>query len=134
MEKVGKTAAGQEKRIKDVAERVIGCAYAVSKTLGAGFLEKVHENALAHEMRKAGLKVETQHPITVRYDGVIVGEYAADLIVEGCVLVELKAVKAFDDVHMAQCLNYLRAAGMTMCLLLNFGNPRMEYKRIVMNL
>ena len=124
----------ESKRIKDVAERVIGCAYAVSNTLGVGFLEKVYENALAHEMRKAGLKVETQHPMTVQYDGVIVGEYAADLLVEECVLVELKAVKSFDNVHLAQCLNYLRATGLKMCLLVNFGNPRMEYKRVVMNL
>ena len=124
----------ERERIKDVAERVIGCAYTVSNTLGVGFLEKVYENALAHEMRKADLKVETQHPITVQYDGVIVGEYAADLLVEDCVLVELKAVKSFDNVHLAQCLNYLRATGLKMCLLVNFGNPRMEYKRIVMNL
>ena len=124
----------EAKRIKEVAEKVIGCAYAVSNGLGAGFLEKVYENALAHEMRKSGLKVETQHPIIVRYDGVIVGEYAADLLVEECVLVELKAVKSFDNVHLAQCLKYLRATGLKMCLLVNFGNPHMEYKRVVMNL
>ena len=124
----------QAERIKDVAERVIGCAYTVSNALGVGFLEKVYENALAHEMRRAGLDLEAQHPITIHYDGVIVGEYTADLLVEACVLVELKTVKSFDNVHLAQCLNYLKATGMKMCLLLNFGNPRMEYKRIVLNL
>ena len=131
---MGKVVEGEDERVKDVAERVIGCAYTVSNTLGVGFLEKVYQNALAHEMKKAGLEVETQHPVIVRYDGVIVGEYAADLLVEDCVLVELKAVKSFNNVHLAQCLNYLRATGMKMCLLINFGNPRMEYKRIVMNL
>jgi GxxExxY protein len=124
----------QERRIQEVAEKVIGCAYTVSNGLGTGFLEKVYENALAHELKKASLKVETQRPITVQYDGVVVGEYAADLLVENCLLVELKSAKSFDNVHMAQCLNYLRATGMKMCLLINFGNARMEYKRIVLNL
>jgi len=114
-----------------ITERVIGCAYTVSNTLGTGFLEKVYENALAHELRKNGLAVAQQHPIKVLYDGVVVGDFVADLLVEHEVLVELKAVKAFDDVHLAQCLNYLKATGRSLCLLLNFGTPRVQVKRVV---
>jgi len=114
-----------------ITEQIIGCAYTVSNTLGSGFLEKVYENALAHELRKSGLRVKQQHEIKVYYDGVVVGEYAADLLVESAVIVELKAVKALDDVHMAQCLNYLKATGVKVSLLLNFGTPRVEVKRIV---
>jgi GxxExxY protein len=120
--------------IDAVAEKIIGCAYTVQNTLGVGFLEKVYENALAHELRKAGLKVEQQKPVQVVYDCVIVGNYDADLVVEGCVLVELKVAKTFDNVHMAQCLNYLKATGHRLCLLINFGSTRMDYKRVVMNL
>ena len=114
-----------------LSERIIGCAYAVSNALGAGFLEKVYENALAHELRKAGLRVEQQRPLRVQYDGVVVGEYAADLLVEDCILVELKAVRALDDVHLAQCLNYLKATGLSLCLLINFGKPRADVRRVV---
>ena len=117
-----------------LSEQIIRCAFVVSNTLGAGFLEKVYENALAHELRKAGLAVAQQRGIVVTYDGIVVGEYAVDLLVEEAVLVELKAVKAFDHIHQAQCLNYLRASGMHLCLLLNFGKPRLEIRRIVHDL
>ena len=117
-----------------LSERIIGCAFTVANGLGSGFLEKVYENALAHELRKAGLTVAQQQGVSVIYDDVIVGEYAADLLVEAAVVVELKAVRALDDVHQAQCMNYLRATGMHLCLLLNFGRPRVEIRRIVHNL
>ncbi|MFH1123647.1 MAG: GxxExxY protein [Pseudomonadota bacterium] len=117
--------------LNKVSERVIGCAYQVSNTLGNGFLEKVYENALAHDLRKVGLAVEQQSPIQVFYDGVVVGDYVADLLVEKSVLVELKAVKALDQIHFAQCLNYLKATGLNLCLLINFGTPRVQVKRIV---
>ena len=120
-------------QINQITEKIIGCAYAVSNTLGCGFLEKVYENALVHELRKAGLGVSQQHPIKVHYDSVVVGDYVADLLVEETVLVEIKAVKAFDDVHMAQCLNYLKATGLHVCLLINFGSPKVEVKRLVYN-
>jgi GxxExxY protein len=100
--------------------------------LGAGFLEKVYENALAIELHKAGLKVAQQHSIQVWYDDVLVGEYFADLLVEEKVVVEIKAVKAFDEAHWAQCINYLKATGMHVCLLINFGKPRVEIKRVVL--
>ncbi|MBI5115165.1 GxxExxY protein [Candidatus Poribacteria bacterium] len=114
-----------------ITKSIIGCAYKVSNTLGAGFVEKVYENALVLELQKAGLKSDQQYPIRVKYDGVIVGEFTADLLVEQDVIVELKAVKAFDDVHTAQCMNYLRATGLPVCLLINFGKPKAEVRRIV---
>jgi GxxExxY protein len=92
---------------------------------------KVYENALAHELRKARLAVEQQKIIKIRYDGIVVGDYVADLLVEGVVLVESKAVKILDEVHTAQCLNYLKATGLKICLLFNFGTPRVQLKRIV---
>lgn len=117
--------------INQITERIIGSAYTVSNELGNGFLEKVYENALAHELRKSHLAVSTQHALKVMYDGAIVGEYFADLLVANCVLVELKAVKALDDIHMAQCLNYLKTTGLGVCLLINFGTPKVQVKRIV---
>ena len=120
--------AGQ---MDELSSKIIACAYAVGNGLGCGFLEKVYENALAHELRKAGLQVLQQQGIQVVYDGVIVGDYVADLVVNDDILVELKAVKALDDVHAAQCLNYLKATGKRVCLLINFGNPKMEVKRLV---
>jgi len=121
-------------RLKALTERIIGCAFAVGNSLGVGFVEKVYENALVHELHKTGLNVTQQRGISVYYDGIVVGEYTADLLVEGEVLAEIKAVKAFDDVHNAQCLNYLKATGLHLCLLLNFGKPRVEIKRIVRGL
>ena len=114
--------------------RIIGCGLTVLHTLGTGFLEKIYENALVHELRKSGLAVSQQHPIVVRYDGVVVGEYTVDLVVERSILVELKVAKAIDDIHRAQCLNYLKATGFHLCLLLNFGKPRLEIKRIILAL
>ena len=95
-------------------------------------MEKVYENALAHEIRKVGLRVVQQRPIQVWYDGIIAGEYFADLLVEDCIVVELKTVKAMDEAHWAQCLNYLKATGLRLCLLINFGQPRVEIKRIAL--
>jgi GxxExxY protein len=108
------------------------CAYTVSNTLGSGFLEKVYENALAYELRKVGLNVSQQHGIKVLYDGVIVGEYVADLLVNDCILVELQAVQSLENLHMAQCLNYLKVTGLKICLLLNFGRPGVEIKRLIL--
>jgi GxxExxY protein len=121
-------------RINELSNLVIGCALTVASTLGSGFLEKVYENALAYEIRKTGLAVAQQYAVGVRYDGIIVGEYTTDLLVEDAVLVELKATRALDNIHRAQCLNYLKATDLHLCLLLNFGSPRMEIKRIVRNL
>jgi GxxExxY protein len=118
-----------DKRYDGITERIIGCAFKVGSKMGWGFLEKCYKNALAHELRKAGLKVQTEVAIKVWYDGVVVGEYYADLIVEGVVLVELKSCESLHAVHAAQCINYLAATGLPVCLLINFGR-RVDVKRI----
>jgi GxxExxY protein len=122
-----------ERRLEldELTRKVIGCIYAVSNTLGNGFLEKVYENSLAIELRKAGINVEQQSRIQVNYEGIAVGEFFADLVVEKSVILELKVAKGFDENHYAQCLNYLKATGFTICLLVNFGKPRAEIKRVV---
>ncbi len=114
----------------EMTEKIIGCAFTVMNTLGSGFLEKVYENALAVELKQTGLTVVQQKPIEIRYRDVLVGEYVADLLVENQVLVELKAVKDLEDVFYAQCLNYLKATGFKVCLLLNFGKPELQARRI----
>jgi GxxExxY protein len=114
----------------ELTEIIIGCAYTVANVLGSGFLEKVYENALAHELRKKGLHIRQQHSISVQYDGLIVGEYVADLFVEAKVLVELKTVRNIEDIHKAQCINYLKATRLTTCLLINFGTPKVQIKRL----
>jgi GxxExxY protein len=86
-----------------------------------------------HEIKKAGLSVSQQSAIEVRYDGVVVGEYIVDLIVNNRVIIELKHAKAIDDSHLAQCLNYLKATGKELCLLINFGTPRIQVKRVVLS-
>jgi len=115
--------------LNQLTEKIIGCAFKVANVLGCGFAEKVYENAMVHEMSKSGLAVEQQKAITVTYDGVVVGEYFADLFVEKTVLLELKSVRSLDDAHTAQCLNYLAATGIPVCLLINFGK-RVEVKRL----
>jgi GxxExxY protein len=115
--------------VNAITEAIIGCAYRVANTLGSGFLEKVYENALAHELGKADFSVIQQHKIDVLYDGVVVGEYVADLIVEGTVIVEVKAIKALEEIHSAQCINYLAATGLLVCLLINFA-PKVQIKRL----
>ena len=97
-------------------------------------LEKVYENSLAHELRKYGLQVEQQRGVAVLYDGVVVGDYTVDLLVEESLIIELKTVRVLGDVHRAQCMNYLRAANLHLCLLLNFNRPRVQVERIVWRL
>jgi len=119
----------QSQDVNAITEKVIGCAYQVSNTLGIGFVEKVYENALTHLIRKSGLQLVQQYPIKVEFDGIVVGEFVADLLVENRVLVELKAVSMLKDEHMALALNYLRATGVEICLLINFGTSKVEIKR-----
>jgi GxxExxY protein len=120
-------------KINQVTERIIACVFRVGNTLGCGFLEKVYENALTIELRQNGFKVEQQHLIRVFYHNEPVGDFAADLLIEDCVIVELKSARMLDDVHAAQCLNYLKATGLKVCLLVNFGKPRAEIRRIVLD-
>ncbi len=115
--------------LDDVTRKIIGCAMAVHRTLGAGFSESVYQNALVHELRKAGLSAQTERPIQVRYDGVVVGEFVCDLLVDGVVIIENKAVQALAPVHEVQLVNYLTATGIEVGLLLNFGGQRLEFKR-----
>ncbi|MGF1635032.1 MAG: GxxExxY protein [Phycisphaerae bacterium] len=118
-----------EDKLNALSGAIIGLAFKVHNVLGRGFAEKVYENALVHELQKAGLQVSQQHPVPVFYDGVRVGDYVADLIVERTVLVEIKAARTFDDSHIAQCLNYLVCTRLPLCLLMNF-TQRVEIKRI----
>ena len=117
--------------INDITQTIIGCAYTVSNTLGIGYIEKVYENALVIATRKAELLVEQQFPIRVVFEGVVVGEFFADLFVEKKVLVERKAVSMLTQDHTAQALNYLRATGVDVCLLINFGKPKVEIQRLL---
>ena len=125
----GRSCAGEEQWIQ-WTEAIIGCSFRVANVLGPGFVEKVHENALVHELRKNALQIEQQSAVAVFYDGVNVGSFSADIIVEGSVIVEIKAARDHNDVFVAQCLNYLKATGLPLCLLLNFGKPRVEIKRL----
>ena len=115
-------------KYEDLTRRIIEVFYNVYNTLGYGFLEKVYENALVIEFQKARLGAIPQAPIRVHYDQQIVGEYFIDLLVENCVIVEIKAVKALSKEHEAQLLNYLKASEMEVGLLLNFG-PKPEIRR-----
>lgn len=119
---------------RELTEAVIGCAYRVYNTMGHGFLESVYERCLLIELRKSGLRVESQKPIEVRYQGEVVGEFVADLLVEDKLIVELKAVRQLSPVHEAQVVNYLVATGKPVRLLLNFGEPRVDVKRKVREL
>ena len=112
--------ANERKYLDCVLEKVIGCAYEVSNVLGSGFLEKIYERALAHELSLRGLKVQAQARLSVSYKGYRVGNYLADLVVENSMMMELKCVEAFSNEHTAQCINYLRASGMKIALLINY--------------
>ena len=117
---------------EELTEKILGAAFKVHNTLGCGFLEKVYENALALELRKAGVAVELQKAVRVQYDGAVVGEYVADLFVAHRVIVECKAVNTIDPIHEAQLLNYLRATSARVGLLLNFGRPKLQHRRLVL--
>jgi len=123
--------SANEDRLNELSENIIGAAFEVSNVLGTGFLEKVYENAMNVELQLRGLKTFQQAPLKVYYKNELVGDYLADILVEDEILVELKTVKEFDDIHLAQCLNYLRITGLKLCLLINFSKPRVQIKRIV---
>ena len=114
---------------EELSRQIIGCSFDVINELGAGFLESVYEKALHIALTESGLAVERQKPIEVRFRSQVVGDFYADLLVEGKNLVELKAVKGIAPKHQAQIINYLNATGVSVGLLINFGNPRLDYKR-----
>lgn len=113
-----------------LSERVIGAVYEVSNSLGAGFLEKVYERALVREFALRGIRAAAQAPFSVMYKGQRVGDYFADLVVEDAMIVELKCVERLGNEHMAQCLNYLRASRLELCLLVNFQKSQVEIRRV----
>lgn len=114
----------------DLTEEIIKAAYKVHNALGFGFLEKVYQNALMIELKRMGLKVTSEMPIKVYYRNEIVGEYIADIIVEDKVILELKAVKDLAEIHEVQLVNYLKATGIEVGLLINFGHS-VQVKRKV---
>ena len=113
----------------DLAGKVIGLAMKVHSTLGAGFLESIYHKALAHELQKADIQFESEKPLMVLYDGILIGEFTADLLVENELIVELKAVQALGTAHEVQVVNYLVATGKDVGLLVNFGGERLEFKK-----
>ena len=119
-----------EHRLDALTKEVLNAVFEVSNTLGAGFLEKVYERALLTELRLRGLTVNAQSSFAVKYKGVEVGDYIADIIVDNELVLELKCVDRLANEHMAQCLNYLKASGLSVCLLINFQRPKVEWRRI----
>ncbi|MBN9661227.1 MAG: GxxExxY protein [Acidobacteria bacterium] len=115
----------------EITEAVIGAAFEVANVLGAGFLEKVYERALMRELGLRGVRAKSQVALPVRYKGQCIGEYVADLIVQDRVIVELKCVECFANEHLAQCINYLKASGLRVALLLNFQRSKVAWKRVV---
>jgi len=122
----------QEFLYKGLTYAIIGAAMEVHRILGPGFLESVYEEALAHEFDLRGIPYQRQAKLAVRYKDIIAGEFRADFLVDGKVVVELKALKALTDGDEAQLLNYLKGTGYRVGLLLNFGAPSLEYKRRVL--
>ncbi len=122
-----------EQRIKlnSLRDKVLAAVFEVSNTLGAGFLEKVYQRALLKELRLRGIQATAEASFAINYKGHSVGEYFADILVEDELVVELKCVERLANEHTAQCLNYLRASGRALCLLVNFQKPKVEWKRII---
>ena len=119
-----------DEEAKKVCDRIREVAYGLHLHLGTGYLEKVYENGLAHRLEKAGMRVERQVPVTVRdEDGFVLGEYVADLVVEG-IVVELKAVSTLLPAHIAQTINYLKAMGMEHGMLVNFGSGKFQCRKL----
>jgi GxxExxY protein len=117
--------------LDSLTEKTLSAVFEVANTLGCGFLEKVYQRALLRELALRGLKVVSEVSYVVRYKGQAVGEYFADLVVEDALVIELKCVEKLANEHTAQCLNYLRASGRNVCILVNFQRPKVEWKRVV---
>ncbi len=120
--------------LSDITYGIRGAVFEVNRVLGAGFLEKVYENALLIELQARGFKAESQVPIKVYYKENVVGEYIADILVESTVIVELKTVEKLEKLHEAQLLNYLKGTGIQVGILVNMKYPKAELKRMVLNL
>jgi len=118
--------------LDSLSEKVLSGVFEVSNTLGAGFLEKVYQRALLRELTLRGVRATPEASFPVLYQGHSVGEYFADLLVEGALVVELQCAERLANEHTAPCLNYLRASGRTVCLLVNFQKSKVEWKRVVL--
>lgn len=118
---------------KELSYKIVGCAMEVHNQLGYGFLEKVYENALLFELKNKNTEVKNQIPIKVHYKGNIIGNYIADVLVEDKVILELKSVEKIIDSHIAQTINYLKATGLKLAIIINFGKEKLEYERIVLS-
>jgi len=114
---------------EDLTERIIKACFEVSNELGCGFLESVYLKALLIALAQSGLKAQAQKPLAVMFRGQTVGDFFPDIIVEDTILLELKAVKALAPEHLAQVMNYLKATGIEVGFLINFGTPKLEYRR-----
>lgn len=122
-----------EQEILALCDRVRQCAFELHSYLRHGHLEKVYENGLTHRLRKVGIDVVQQYPLQVRdEDGTVLGDYFADLFVESCLIIELKACKALANEHVAQVLGYLRASGQRHALLINFGASKLEIRKFIL--
>ncbi|MEO8099170.1 MAG: GxxExxY protein [Acidobacteriota bacterium] len=119
-----------ERRYETLTQNVLGAVFEVSNTLGAGSPEKLYERALMLEFGLRGIRATAQTSYTVSYKGISVGEYFADMLVEDVLLIELKCVDRLHSEHTGQCLNYLRASGLELCLLINLEHPKVEFKRV----
>ncbi|HSH93536.1 MAG TPA: GxxExxY protein [Roseimicrobium sp.] len=117
--------------LEPVTKELIGAAFEVHNVLGFGFLKRVYQRAMQVELESRGVRVELEPRIKVQFKGIVVGDYAADLLVEGKIIVELKTDAAYSTVHEAQLLNELRGTGVKVGYLINFGRERVEYKRMV---
>ncbi len=115
---------------EELTGKILEACFEVSNELGAGFVESVYQNALLITLRQKGLQAEGQVPLSVTFRGQTIGQFVVDIVVEGRVLVELKAARQLAPDHVAQTLNYLHAAGIDVGLLVNFGNPKLEYRRL----
>jgi len=124
-------AGAKDYSLQSVTQQLIGAAFEVHNVLGYGFLERVYQKALQVELTSRGVKVELEPQIKVQFKGVIVGDYAADLLVENRIVVELKTDAEYQSIHEAQLLNELRGTGIKLGYLINFGRERVEYKRMV---
>ena len=117
---------------KDLSYQIVGLAIQVRKELGFGFLEKIYENALKVLLEENGIKAEQQFPIKVSFHERIIGDYIADILIENQIILELKAQDEIVEIHKAQTLNYLKATGLKLAILLNFGKDILEHKRLVL--
>jgi len=117
---------------KDLSYKIVGLAMQIHSELGFGFLEKVYENSMMVLFHRENIMAKQQAPVSVSFEGEIVGDYYADILIEDKIILELKAIEKITDAHKAQALNYLKAIGLKLAIIINFGKQRLEYERIVL--